>query len=86
MLGNIIRTSETERLDRALMIFQRIVNAFCLFDAKLLHKIYPLNTFESEIPLRSATEDASFKDSKASIVAFTKLCGFDEPCDFVNIS
>src|SRR5205807_5728129 len=86
MLDDIIRSAESERFDRALMIEKRIVHAFSLFDTELLHLCYPLKTFESEIPLRSAVEDASERFSSADIVAFTKLCGFDEPCDFVRIS
>ena len=74
MFYNIIRSAQTKCLDGQLMIFERIINTLYLFDPELLHITnYPLNTFDSEIPLRSATVDASASISKAAIVAFTKL-------------
>ena len=43
---------------------------------------YPLKTFSKETPLCFAIVPASLNCNKASKVALTTLCGFEEPCDF----
>ena len=47
---------------------------------------YPLYNFSNVIPLFLAIVWAFFNLSRASNVAFTTLCGFEEPCDFDNTS
>ena len=45
---------------------------------------YPLNTLPKLIPRCCATVFASRNWANADTVAFTTLCGFDEPFDFAN--
>src|ERR1039457_6364082 len=69
---------------RLLLSFGSFNAAFYLCDSNLCHfaKYYPLKTLSTEIPRVRATVIGSRIFIKASKVAFTTLCGLEEPLDF----
>src|SRR6058998_2064491 len=100
MDDGIVRTSKTKRFDGPLLRLDLINDASYLGDFQFLcHEILPQfaaagltsacmppNNPESSMPRREATVFASANFSNATIVAFTTLCGLDEPIDFVKTS
>src|SRR5690606_5506903 len=88
MLNCLVHLVKTQRFHDSLLVFWALYNALYLCYFNFCHRsdIYPLNTFSSEIPRWLATVCALRICKRASKVAFTTLCGLEDPCDFDNTS
>ena len=89
----LIDFTKAECLERVFLAFRFVNRAFYQRDFYLAHVLiffkvygYPLNNFSSEIPRMRATSTGLRRLRRASMVAFTTLCGLDEPWDLANTS
>src|SRR5690606_29881855 len=82
----MINLPQSQCLDGPLLTLAPINGALNLGDSNLCHNRYPLNTLFKSTPRCWATVYASRIFRSASIVAFTTLCGLDDPRDLANTS
>lgn len=75
---------ETQCLNGPLLGFRSFDRTSSLSYLNFCHVSYPLNTLDNATPLFFAMLYASRIVVSALKVAFTTLCGLDEPLDFAN--
>src|ERR1041385_7171861 len=90
-----VRPPESKRPDRPLMDLKRVdlAHDLCNFDFLLHGQLAApasgagsLKSSLSDMPRLCAMVRASMSERRPCRVAFTTLCGFDEPIDFVRMS
>ena len=83
-LNSCIQLAKTQRLNRSELSLRSLNCAAGLRNSHFCHDSYPLKTFDNSNPLLRAMEYASRMLVNALKVAFTTLCGFEEPLDLAN--
>jgi len=80
----IVHFTKTQRLNRSQLRFRPFDYAPGLCDLNFCHDAYPLKTFDNETPRLRAIVCGSRIVVNALKVAFTTLCGFEDPFDLAN--
>src|SRR5690606_8148047 len=85
-LNSLVNLFQSQSLHSPLLLLAAVYHALdlCYFD--FCHDPYPLKTLFKSTPLCKATVCASRIFNNASTVAFTTLCGFEDPRDLANTS
>src|ERR1700756_481101 len=88
LFNYLVKPGKTKGFQCPFLISRMVNTTANLFYFNLSHgsMYYPLYTFSTSTERCAATVLASRSCIRAFMVAFTTLCGFDEPNDFANTS